>query len=107
MKHKYNYFDITLGITDLNHGIYYEIYLYVSTKPSKPIRCIQIHYATESKNMQTSLSKVLYILQDLNPNSISIISSCNFDNAIDKIKDFKRLTGIHVTYDEITRYEKN
>lgn len=106
MKHKYNYFGITLGITNLNHGIYYEIYLYVSTKPSKPIRCIQIHYAPESKNTQTSLSKVLCILQDLNPHSINIISSCNFDNAIDKIKDFERLTGIHVTYDVITRFEK-
>ena len=107
MKHKYKYLDITLGTIKLKQGICYEIYLYVIIRKDKPIKSIQMrHYATESENMQTSLFELLSILQDLTPYAINIISGCNLYNVIDKIKDFERLTGIHVTYDEITRYEK-
>ena len=108
MKRKYKYLDITLGTINSKQGICYEIYLYVIIRKDKPIKYIQmLHYATKYENMQTSLFEMLSILQDLSPYAINIISGCNFDNVIDKIKDFEKLTGIHVTYDVITRFEKD
>ena len=108
MKHKYKYLDITLGTINSKQGICYEIYLYVIIRKDKPIKCIKMwHYATKFENMQTSLFELLSILQDLTPYAINIISGCNFENVIDKIKGFERLTGIHVTYDVITRFEKD
>lgn len=108
MKHKYKYLDITLGTINLKCGICYEIYLYVIIRKDKPIKYIQmLHYATKYENMQTSLFEMLSILQDLSPYAINIISGCNFYNVIDKIKDFENLTGIHVTYDVITHFEKD
>lgn len=108
MKHKYKYCDITLGVINLKQVMCYEIYLYVIIRKDRPIKSIQMrHYATKSENIQTSLSEMLSILQDLSPYAINIISSYNFDIEIDKIKDFERLTGIHVTYDVITRFEKD
>ncbi len=106
MIREYKYFDITLVIMDLKIGIYYETYLYVRTKLDKHVRYISMRYATESESIQTSLFEVLSVLQDLNPYVINIISRCNLDYEIDKIKEFETLTGIHVTYDVITRFEK-
>lgn len=107
MKHKYKYFDITLGAINLKQGICYEIYLYVIIRKDKPIKYIQMwHYTTESENMQTSLLEMLSILKDLTPYTINVISGCNIGNVRDKIKDFEKLAGIHVTYDVITRFEK-